>query len=767
MSVRQYRTIALAAVVPAILASAVWTQAAQPKPKAAGAAAEKPEGKAPAEPRVVEPEDPAVQALLETRPSTPSEWFQTARTLASLQKPALAKRFLQRILAAKLDRRELAALGEQFGSGALLDMASREELLPEGKQVADAVTDALVAQVRDPQRLARLVGQLQSPSAEARYQALVGLQEAQRAAVGPLVAVLADPRRAAEHPNVRAALARLDVDALRPLIAVLESPDPRLQVEAIGVLAEMGARGSVVFLLEPLASPQSPPEVRRAAEAAVLKLFGQLPSRTEAARMVARQAQQYFDGRQPLKEDIPGQVEVWSWDAAAKQPVGKSYASEEAVRVLAARLARHAHAIAPEDAAIRVLYVSTLLEQAAWDHGLDQALSAEPGTPADQAAAFGPEVLEAVLRRGIEGRHVPAATAAARLLGRVGKAERLLYQGAQPSPLVRAVRHPDARLRLAAIEAILALKPARPFPGATHVVEALGFFLSGDGSRRVLAADASTAEARRLGNYLAAMGFALDTAGTGREVLRMALTSPDYELILLDAGLDHPTVDFVVQQLRRDFRTGSIPVGIIAKAGQWERAARLAAGDPLTCAVPRLHAEEPVRREIERLLNLDGRKRVTQSERRRQAAQAMQWLVQLRAADSAAFDLAPLETPLLTALAVPELSAQAAGLLAKVGTPAGQQALVDLASRHSRPIELRRAAVEAFRRNVQEHRVLLTTSQILRQYERYNQSQNLDRATQEVLGRVLDIIEAPSKAARPARQADGTGAKEMVHPKPG
>ena len=48
--------------------------------------------------------------------------------------------------------------------------------------------------------------------------------------------------------------------------------------------------------------------------------------------------------------------------------------------------------------------------------------------------------------------------------------------GSEPSPLVRAVRSPDRRLRMAALEAIVALQPQAPFAGSSHVLESLGLF---------------------------------------------------------------------------------------------------------------------------------------------------------------------------------------------------------------------------------------------------------------------------------------------------
>jgi hypothetical protein len=259
----------------------------------------------------------------------------------------------------------------------------------------------------------------------------------------------------------------------------------------------------------------------------------------------------------------------------------------------------------------------------------------------------------------------------------------------------------------------------------------------------------------------------MDTAGTGRELILQALTAPDYELILVDTGLDLPPVDLLIQQLRRDFRSGSVPIGIMARVGQLARARQLAGQDPLADAFPRIYADEVVRDEVQRLLKLLGRRAVGAAERQRQAVWAIDRLVELSHAEPRIFDLGRLEATLRGALDTPSLTAQAAEILGTLGTPASQQALVELASRPAQPVEMRKRAAAALQESVRRRGVLLTSSQILRQYDRYNQSRRQDRATQEVLGWLLDIIEAPSRESREAAEAMPGQRKSQTEAKKG
>ena len=107
------------------------------------------------------------------------------------------------------------------------------------------------------------------------------------------------------------------------------------------------------------------------------------------------------------------------------------------------------------------------------------------------------------------------------------------------------------------------------------------------------------------------------------------------------------------------------------------------------------------------------------------------------------------------ALYLPALTGKAVEALALLGTPASQRSLVDFASHLTVPIESRRQAAQAFAQSVQRHGILLTESEILAQYDRYNASASLDADTQQVFGSLLDTIEslraqADSRLVQPA-----------------
>lgn len=695
-------------------------------------------------------EDPVLQAILATPPTTVAERVRVALALADLKHPELARQQLAQVLKANLDADQVLSLGEELGSAVFLKLASRPELAPEGRKLADTVLKARSAALRDPARIAQWIAELNDTSPEKRARAMRSLGDAQDAAVGPLLAVLANPKRLAEHAAVRAMLVRLGPAAVGPLSAALEAPNTEVAVQALEALGALRAPEMLPLLVATAFDPAQPPPVRRAASAALKRLGAPALPPVETAQWLARQAADYYEGRIALRVQPHGGVETWVWDAAQNGPVLK-YLTPQGVSLLrAVRLARVAHELLPHDDEITVLWLASHLELAAYGNGLDNPLPIDKGSPASRAVASGPEMLERVLRYGMQRKHAVAATAAARILGQMPRAEAewLLCRSPEPAPLVLATRHSDRRLRFAAVEAVVRIHPRQAFAGASFVAEAMRFLAATTGSPRVLVADARLHRSRQIAAYLAAQGYQADLARSGRELLQRALDCPDYELIFVDAGIDDPPLGLLLQQLRRDGRTAGLPVGILARAERFQQADRAVEHDPLALVFVPPPDAKGFQKQVGQLLELAGKDRLSHAQRQQQAALALEWL----AAWSADAQLAPLvdfrrtTQVALRAARVPGLNLRAIALLQQQPTAEAQKGLVDLASSPAEPLAARKAAVAAFANAARRWGILLTTEEIQRQYDRYNQSATLDAETQQVLGQILDILEIPATA---------------------
>ena len=506
-----------------------------------------------------------------------------------------------------------------------------------------------------------------------------------------------------------------------------------------------------------------------------------------------------------------------------------------------------------------------------------------------QVAALGAEALQDGLLFAVREKYLAAATATAELLGDQDDIALLRGVNGRMQPLVQHLRHPNLRLRMACLDAVLKLSTQQAYPGCSYVTETLGFITGSHGSPRVLVGDPRSSRAQSIGGLLNRLGYESDTANSGRELLRMARSNPDYEFILVSDAVQHPDLRELVQILRRDPRTSSLPVGILARTERIERAQRIAALDDRTLAfslgaldvrmpsyeltlrvrgvdepgfeemlkvirrdqrhdglilrvasggaaladarvyadadlrveaqaggppsivdgvyydlslvgdgadVPTLSqlvtflrdesetknrpiqilAQGPALIEAQRIARTESsitvevrqtnQARISQlveqilvrfadtqvpfSSRLRYSAQALAWLEKLSADRTAYgfYDLARTEAAVTRALNTPSLSQSSARVLGNLGTPQGQLALVDLASEHNRPLAQRQAAAAAFSVAVKRRGVLLTTRNVDRQYDRYNQSARLDKATQQLLGSILDAMEQSSRTVQ-------------------
>ena len=216
-------------------------------------------------------------------------------------------------------------------------------------------------------------------------------------------------------------------------------------------------------------------------------------------------------------------------------------------------------------------------------------------------------------------------------------------------------------------------------------------------------------------------------------------------------AISDPPLGETLQAIRNDRRTGTMPIGVMARE---ERLNQLQLDaqetDKLTLVFPRPHERPAVEFQVQRLLENAGRNAIGTEERTRQAGASLAWLSRL-AEDQQAYGFYDLlrEVPQAErALYGGAASQPAAEVLGFIGSPRAQQSLATFASQNARPLADRQAAAAAFKTAVDRRGLLLYEADIDLQYERYNQSESLDAGTQQVLADVLDVIERELLAQR-------------------
>ena len=688
--------------------------------------------------------DPAVMVIMESQPSTPDKQLEAASLLANLGQPELAKLMLDRIIEAQLDEAALAALLDTIDSTRLLKLSRAEALQPEAGTLVDSIFTAADKLNRDHEHLVSLLPQLLASTAYEREQALVQLTKGREDSVKVLLHALAT----AETPEQRAAytdaLVNMGSISVAPLLGALESSDETFRAQVIVALGLLEVKRSALLIVADAIENTDTP-AGDAAQSVLRVLFGRVPTRAQAAVALEATVKNYLSGPSPLPVNSEGIVTLWHWDAKNKEIVSKDYPGDEVGLVLAAQLAGELSELAPENPRYRKLFLSTLLEAAKLRVGYDQPIPTGPGTAHDLALAAGKGVVQDVLEYALEHEHMGAAAAAAGILGEMGDSSLLIDGSGYPTPLVRAARVPDRRVRFAALTAIMAMRPRGPFPGASYVTEALGYFAQSPGIPRVVVGSPQATPGQKLVAELGMLGYEGDVAFTGRQVVERASTLPDVKFVIVHETIIKPGIREVLYELARDPNTGHIPVQIISTLDGLADAQRMAADFPRAFASPRPHSAEDVAKDVAKLKKLSGRNLVMADEGLAQAKQALIWIGDLADQKNSPFDKRELANSVLKALFFPELASTAAPVLAKLPSALGQQSMVDLASLRTTPIELRKELAAAIDDSIRRHGVLLTTDQIIEQYNRYNLSVDADRDTQIVLGLILDSLEKPTR----------------------
>jgi hypothetical protein len=661
--------------------------------------------------------NPAVLAALELPRTKPSHYVGTILSLVDLGRPELAQPILEELQAQNLSDVQRAELVREFGTQRMMRLARTPGLAPAGRQFAEACLAAAATEARNPERLQQLIDKLADPSPEVRHAARVDLASA--GMPGTMAAVEAFGRETdpARRAALAAAIVRMGPASVGPLLGMLSTGDAMLQAE-------------VIQLLEAMHVAQAMPLVAAAR------------SSDEAEQLLSDAIGRYQRGMRAFATDEDGQVALWHWNDATKKLGSTRHPIDAAQTIWMARLAAALAELRPENRAYQHQAIVLGLEGDLLEWLRTPVARSEP--PALQALHETADVatLSTSLADAMGQNYALAAAALTELLGQRVDKTALIAADGRPAPLVAALDYPDRRVRFAALEAILQIAPDSPFPGSSHVPETLGYFARGTGQRRAVVAMPTIQRAATVAGLLQTAGFDAAVTNRGSDAVKLAQLSPDVEFVLVDMNIQLPGIRDVLYALRIDPATGHLPVGLLAGEGRLAAAQRLADEHDRVLAFARPHSEEKVVAMSERLVALAGHNSVSPDARAAQSKQAIVWLGQLLADGPKFYDLRR-QTDVIEAAALrPQAASESIAALAVLGTPAGQRALADLASLQTTSIATRREAAQAFDRNAQQHGLLLTSDEILRQYDRYNASATADAESQQVLGTVLDAIES-------------------------
>ncbi|MBA4017047.1 MAG: hypothetical protein C0483_07745 [Pirellula sp.] len=753
----------------ALVTTTCYFVSAQPAPVVAQPAAEPPAGAAApaAEPAADEPlpqvTDPAILALIATNPTTPEDLLNTSLLLSDLKYPKHAKKYFRQLLETAVDEEQLATLGQKAGIDKITRLTGIKDFQPQGADFVRRVNAATNRANRDPARLAELIEKLKSPDVGTSAGAIVSLRSGGDAAAQALVDVLADPTRASEHRGVIAALAGGGDEGIAALTEVALYGDEAQRKLALDTLGYVDSPLADAPLFAAAFNPTSPPAVRSAAEGSIVRRRQELPKPVEAAAQLYLEARHAYLAR-PTAAQRDAKSAVWRWDNAAKKPVQTLVAQRAATLDRAASLARTSAELAGNDLNAQLLASAASLES---------KLAAAPDRAEMNNAAAKwlqetkPTAVELgrLLQLSIENQHTTTAEALVRLLASTAGSKALESRSGKSSLLVQTVQSPDRRLRFAALKAVMSLDPQQPFAGSSAVGDALNYFAGSGGARKALAVDTSPARARDVAGILSGLGYQSEAVGDARSAVRLVSGDADYELVLMYRTFLDPVAGQLLAQLRADPRTAQLPVAVYCEPDDVDSTRSTLYRDPFAAAIYQPRMTETLAAQLAELQQASAGSLVPAAERAAQGQWALTTIGKLMQSNNRLFSTRQMEPALLAAAWNPAVSKAATTALGLLGSSAAQRTLVDVASSESLPLDVRQNAAKSFCDSVLKHNILLTTSEVLRQYDRYNASASADRPTQELLAAMLDAVEARNAPIR-SRAKSAAAAPTPATPAP-
>lgn len=681
-------------------------------------------------------QDPLVAAVLEMPRETPSDMLQMIFTLLDLGATDAAAAIWQSLEVDEIGAQQRSALVNQFGTARLLQLGRQEKggLFAGAAAFVDSSLEVASEASRSPERIEQLIADLQSDSAATRQAARADIGTTGTRGAKALIEALAEAESQSSRANLLLGISRCRPVVDPMLLAVLAEGEGQVRRDIVELLGHLDLQDALPGLGVLAAGGASEASIVEAARTALLQRGYPIPSNEEAAALLRRQIDRLRQGILPGSVPM-GQTQTWwSYDpesgSLSQREVETSTWQTLAINRFAQMLAQLARPSASDrQQALAYAYQAAELLGEPLPEGFQQ-----------QVSALSTEQLNAALGEAMASNHLTAAISTARLLGERGDASALRSRGPRPTPLVAALSHAERRLRFAALEAVMKISPQETFAGASAVAEALWEFAQGAGQPQAVVGAPALNIASTLAGQLRRLDYEATPTATGRDLLEAALAAPRLAAVFVDSDITRPTLREVVYQLHANKKTAQVPIAILASNDDLVTARQLASDDPWLLAQVRPRGEGDLEQIDEQLRALAGETR-TAEQRTEQAASALRWIAQLLREGHPYDELIRGGEIAATSLHYPPLTEAALEVLAVLGTAESQVALVNFASTQTVPIEARRAAVGAFANSVQRFGLQLDSLQLNRQYDRYNASETADAATQQVLSRILDILE--------------------------
>jgi hypothetical protein len=298
------------------------------------------------------------------------------------------------------------------------------------------------------------------------------------------------------------------------------------------------------------------------------------------------------------------------------------------------------------------------------------------------ATTAGPSACNEVLALAIDSKDTALVRDAIDVLAQTAGGAKLVAASGR-APILEALRYSDRRVRLDAALAIAGSNPGQSFPGDFTVVPTLASAVSGVDSSRAVVVGGSIEERQAIEQQLGSAGFASiggAAAASGFEALELeVIRANGVDLVVLRGSLD--TIQEGVARVRASGATAATPIVAIAAAADGASVRSAFAGNRSVVVWTDGGTSDSFRGAAALAISRTSGEAFDEAEGAEYAMRAAEALRAVAVGRNPVFDLADAEPALLRALSTRQggLRMMVAEVLALIGSPAAQSALVDAA----------------------------------------------------------------------------------------
>ena len=398
----------------------------------------------------------------------------------------LATSYAQAILDSDPNPVVLLRLSEENPQGyaillRVIDSAPEAELTELSEEILDIIEQGRFIRRTDPKIITQEIRRL-SGTTRGQIAAVKRLQNAGEYAVVYMLDALMDSSRKEEWPNIIWALPQIGRDAIRPLVAALQTENVSIKAETIQALGKIGYPQSLAYLKYIFENDESD-ELRTLASRSIRQIDPAV-LKIPAAELFYRLAENYYYHAQSLApaEDADF-ANIWFWDPDGRrlfrEKVDKSYFNE----LMAMRACEWSLKADPGFGLAIGLWLAAYFKAEATGVSMPNYFGPGHADAFVYATTAGPEYLHQALERALEDKNAYVALGVIEALATNAGEKSLFYRVGPSQPLVQALSFDDKAVRYSAAIAIAAAGPKQNFAESKLVTEILAQALAQTGEQ--------------------------------------------------------------------------------------------------------------------------------------------------------------------------------------------------------------------------------------------------------------------------------------------